>query len=341
MRTVRSRWVVCLIAVAVLGAACTSGAAVSTTTSSPVTSTTNPTHPTPTTAVDLAATPTGWVSVAYRDAQLSVPSDWVALYHEPPCVIGHPPGEVFDNPLSGTFSCPAETAPEPSTFVELDALSRTARRGSVMTINGIVVRRAVRPPHTYLVPSLGVQITVSGRLASRVLRTLTRSPRAVALGSGTPPSVPPGWHNVTFRGMSFEVPRSWPVGRTAVAGRDVAQPCSASGVAFAEPEVALSTDRQRFPVAYCPVLPPPRPLPPTDGVEVDAGSITQFPVALSFSRHCLHFDGLSACPASTPAYSILILRVALQGRRTPLLVSIGLAGSGIVARTILYSLRAA
>jgi hypothetical protein len=59
----------------------------------------------------------------------------------------------------------------------------------------------------------------------------------------------------------------------------------------------------------------------------------------SFSEHCLSVHDLTVCPASSPAYSVLVLKVTVPGRSKPVIVSIGLAGSGIVARTILYSLR--
>ncbi|MGO9198722.1 MAG: hypothetical protein ACLQK4_16545 [Acidimicrobiales bacterium] len=59
-----------------------------------------------------------------------------------------------------------------------------------------------------------------------------------------------------------------------------------------------------------------------------------------YSTHCLDLHGLTACPASSPAYSILVLKVTVPGRKTPVLVSIGLAGNGMTARTVLYSLRA-
>src|ERR1035438_9963078 len=62
---------------------------------------------------------------------------------------------------------------------------------------------------------------------------------------------------------------------------------------------------------------------------------------LSFSAHCLDLHGLTACPATSPAYSVLVLRVTVPRRAKPVYVSIGLSGDGIVARTILYSLRAA
>jgi hypothetical protein len=64
-------------------------------------------------------------------------------------------------------------------------------------------------------------------------------------------------------------------------------------------------------------------------------------LTLSFSGHCLDLHGLTACPASSPAYSILVLKVTVPGRSKPVYVSIGLAGNGMVAKTILYSLQTA
>jgi hypothetical protein len=63
-------------------------------------------------------------------------------------------------------------------------------------------------------------------------------------------------------------------------------------------------------------------------------------ITLAISKHCLELHGLTACPATSPAYSILVLKVTVPGRNKPVYVSIGLAGNGMIARTILYSLRA-
>ena len=105
--------------------------------------------------------------------------------------------------------------------------------------------------------------------------------------------------------------------------------------------IVLSTDQQ---VAFflCPVgslLP----LTPQNGVQVDSGSqaATQWTrqgFRLTFSTHCLSPHGLKACPVTSPAYSILVLKVTVPGRSKSVFVSIGLAGNGMVARTILYSL---
>jgi hypothetical protein len=64
-------------------------------------------------------------------------------------------------------------------------------------------------------------------------------------------------------------------------------------------------------------------------------------VTLSLSTHCLVLHGLTSCPATSPAYSILVVRVNVPGRDKPVFFSIGLAGNGMVARAILYSLQAA
>ena len=126
---------------------------------------------------------------------------------------------------------------------------------------------------------------------------------------------------------------------------DLKVPCPRSigdvctpGVTLSGPQVLLSNDLE--PDGVAPVCSTGLQI-PNDGVEIDAGSYVELPPGLAFSTHCLHLHGLTACPATTPAYSILIMRVMVPGRTKPLLVSIGLAGNGLIARAILYSLNAA
>lgn len=351
MRSVRSLRVLCLITVALLGAACTS-AAVSTTTSSPTMTTTAPRHSSPTVAVDLSATPTGWLPVAYGDAQVSVPGLFTVIYlANGLCQVEMPAGMLVVGAPVGSYGCEASRTyyVHPTLMsIKSEGASRPTASETRQTINGITVfavpgrlRVNAVSLFTYDVPSLGVEIIAGGPLARRVLATLTRSPRTVALASGPAPSVPSGWHTVAFSGLRFEAPLSWPVTETAVIGDNLGPLCGRLGVAFTNPEVTLSTDRRRFPIVSC-LASPDWPRQPDDGVEVDAGNFSSnLPVALSFSRNCLHISGLTACPATSPSYSILFLKVTVPGRVTPDLVSIGLAGSGLVARTILYSLRAA
>jgi hypothetical protein len=195
---------------------------------------------------------------------------------------------------------------------------------------------------TYFVLSLRLQVTPSGPLAQRVLHTLSRSPRTVALASGPAPAVPSSWYRVNFQGLVFEAPQSWSVTRTAD-NLGIGYPCTVPGVALVPKRgIVLSTDQQ-VAVYHCPPVSP-LPLTPQNGVQVDAGSqaLSQWRnLHIDLSTRCLSLHGLIACPATSPAYSILVLKVTVPGRSKTVYVSIGLAGNGVVARTILYSLKEA
>ena len=185
---VRVRIVMLVVLVLTL-AACSSAQTVPPTTQTGVPATTQPTP-----AVNVSVTPVGWVPVAYAGAQVSVPATWNVLYHSPPCYFGHPRGEVFVNPLLGSFHCPVETAPGPGTTVSVGPANVHSEdqpptaSGHRMVINGIsVLHDAAGPGGSYIVPSLGVEVSVGGVLGQRVLHTLTRSPRSVALAKGPAP----------------------------------------------------------------------------------------------------------------------------------------------------------
>jgi len=353
MGAVRSRRVVCLIAAVLLGAACTSGAAVSTTTSSPATSTTT-SLPT----VDLSATPAGWVAVAYGDGQISVPASWSVQYLGSGCFSVVRPGTVWIGVGVGPLptGCPPPFAVKDATLLHLHRLTRPSDAWAGETpfqLNDLVVYRGDgddpyiggydSPGHSYdyIVPALGVEVKAVGPRARQIIDTLTRSPRGVALASGPATSVPPSWRSVTFAGLRLSVPATWTVRRTRTWNI-----CGPVQIALSK-GVILDTD-QTFLRLPC-VSPPLHAVMPSDGVRVDSGR--RGPTG-SFSPGgtCLRLHGLSACPSSTPDYSILLLRVTvaisryerqLPLRARPVYVSIGLAGNGLVARAILYSLRAA
>ncbi len=197
------------------------------TTTMPVTTKTLP-------AVDLSSTPAGWVPVAFGDAQISVPAAWWVLYNSYPCPTGSPSGEVFVNPPPGVFACPLEIAPGPSTTVRFGPprSPHSTVLGRPEVINGILVYPYPTGPQTsYLVPSLGVEITVDGPIGERVLHTLTWSPRSVVLAAGSSPAVPASWQQVTFAGLRFSVPTNWPINRTQVTP-GLGAICGEQGVAF-------------------------------------------------------------------------------------------------------------
>ena len=319
-----------LMVLAVVLAACTSSTAPSTTTK-------------PLPAVDFSATPAGWVPVANGNVQISVPATWSVLYNVG-CPTGLLPGEVLVNPVA-EFCAPEIAGRGPKNLVWLTLLAGLGsgyRHRSV--INGFSVYDD--DPGTYFVPSLRLRVTLSGPLAQRVLHTLSRSPRTVALASGPAPAVP-SWRSVPFAGLRFSVPAVWPTTRTSGAAFGLGSPCATPGVAFPDyvaPSlltygVTLDTDLYRLAAPSCPTETPLN-QPPMNGVQVDSGSRMNFQVALSFSTRCLHLHGLTVCPATSPAYSILVLKVTVPGSK-PVYVSIGLAGNGLIARTILYGLKEA
>ncbi len=343
MAAVRFRFFVAAT-MALMLAACTSSQ-----TTAPTT-----THPLP--ATDLSATPTGWVPIAYGDAQVSVPSSFSAFYLDSQCLSILRPGTVFVGGGPMPSDCnPADFVIQKSaTLVHIHRLTRWSDSWTgetPMRLNGLLVYLGIgtdpfiggygSPSHLYdyIVPSLDAEVLVVGPLAHRIIDTLSRSPRDLALASGSTAPVPSSWQSVTFVGLRFSVPPGWPISRTQFTPW-LGTICHTPGVAFSNTTVTLSTDMRPLllpPCAYLQQIPQP----PTSAVQVDSGLLAEPQVTLSFPTHCLDLHGLTACPATSPAYSILVLRVTVPGRAKPVFVSVGLAGSGGVARTILNSLRAA
>ena len=208
--------------------------------------------------------------------------------------------------------------------------------GACRTINGIeVCGKMTGGIGTYIAPSLGVELYFTGTEAQKVFHTLTWSPRAVAVASGSAPSTPSSWRTTSFDGVSFSVPGQW---KTHHASLDLLGCVPAWFDHGYSDEVVFNTDRR--------VQEPGCPLwgwgvvADNAGVQVDGGPDAQTIGRAYTYDSCTERRGLRICQ-STYAYSFLILRVTVPGRPKPVYFSIGLAGNGMVARTILYSLRAA
>jgi len=340
MRVMSRRLVTVATAVMVLVlAACTSSPTVSPTT------TTVP--PRPLHAVDLSATPTGWVPVAYGDAQISVPANFNVSYLVSQCVSLVPPGTVLVGSDSQS-NCEPTTFRAKGTLVHFRVLTRNPkwwRHEKGIVVNGLVVYLGPgmdpylagygqeTEANDYVVPFLGIEVAAVGPLAQRVLRTLTPSPLAAVLTAGAAPTEPSSWRRVSFGGLKLPVPDTWRVRRTA----DLAACPPYPVVLFGG--VILDTDQNYWPSVCPPTWS--RPVRPSDGVRVDTWSGTRgFIESIEPGATCLRVNGLKVCPSGL-VYSVLLLRVTVPGLSKPVFVSIGLAGNGIVARTILYSLRAA
>jgi hypothetical protein len=214
-------------------------------------------------------------------------------------------------------------------------------------INGVPVY--IGATGDYYAPALEVEVKVNGPLAKRLLGSLTRSPRAVVLDSGSAPAVPSSWQTVTFAGVRFSVPGDWPIDQTSFVRVGLGNPCALEpGLAFTNKGstlltggVTLTSDQHLLPPPACASMRYITAQVPMDGVQADSGRSVHFRVTLSFAKHCLRLRGLTACPATSPAFSILVLWVKVPARSVGVFVSLGLAGNGMVARTILYSLKEA
>ena len=306
----------------------------------PASTTTKPPPKLP--VVDVSATPTGWVPVAYGDAQISVPPGFPVAYPGQTSFCkgasaSGPGGLLVDIPPGETVHCVVERHPTMVYWASVPLPSSVAfehiQKKSIL-LNGVRVHRIPTAVtyFGYYAPSLGVQVIAQGPLAKRILGTLTRSPRTVALAPGSAPSVPSSWQSVTFAGLSFSAPAGWRTYRTSM-WLGLGGFCTAQGVALTGDVVSLTTDTRPGLSGCAPIrLPPVRR--PGNAVQVDSG-LSPLTVGGTFSEHCLALHGLTACPATSPAYSILVLKVTVPGRSKPVYVSIGLAGNGMVARTIL------
>jgi hypothetical protein len=348
MKVMRTGRLVALVTVALIATACSAGQYVPPTTQLGFPPTTS-VPPIP--AVVTSATPSGWVPVAYGNVEVSVPPTFSVLYPGwNDCgATSFPDVLELGLPTLSRVGCGAAPPRLPATTVQIRYGHSTFQLEAMPStvINALsadpLVDHITRKVVGYYVPALGTEVIGSGPLAGTILHTLTRSPRAVVLAPGSAPSVPSGWHTVNFDGLAFEAPTSWLVTPTALSGDDVGRLCSNWGVVLTNTEIALSADQESANgSANCQPIPPwSKYQQPLNGVEVDGGNLVKFPVTLAFSKQCRYLHSLTVCPATTPDYSILVLKVTVPGRATPVLVSIGLAGNGMVARTILYSLRAA
>jgi hypothetical protein len=280
------------------------------------------------------ATPKGWVPIAYGNAQISVPSDWKVEY-EQACWFMRTPGTVEVGPGGNGVCAPyrgraypvVALGPRP-TLVKVTSAPRKS-------VNGLTLIRYLHnaAETSYFIPSLDVALTLMGEGAQQVLRTLTESPRSGVLASGPAPVVPSTWRTLSFAGVNVAVPATWPVIHYNTYGPQ----CGGVSPVYGTTGVLLDTD-SALAVSHCGESGYTPPKQATDGLSIDR-VLTQFFPASSRYGKCLRVHDLTACPSTAYPYSVLVLRVSVPGRFKPVIVSIGLAGTGVVARTILYSLR--
>jgi hypothetical protein len=327
-------------------AACGRAGATSATTSLPpqsTPSTSSTTERAVAVSVDTAATPKSWVPVPYGEAQISVPQSWlIGLYAE--C---NPTSQGFHSTTQGMIYVSGLYQADCQDFIENRALvANTASIGPEVgkshslrhsIVNGITVYWTSPDDSGFVVPSLHVEVSATGPLASQVLHTLTQSPRSVALAAGPPPPIPSSWHRMTFGQTSVAVPSGWPVQSTALFGLGYCGPYTS----LTSPPTVVFETGAHLESFGCPEEGIPSEVSPaSDGLIIDPGPYTPIRGVRSFGR-CLLVDGLQVCPTSVDEFGYLTVAVHIPGKSQPVGVEIGLGGNGIVARTILFSIRAA
>jgi hypothetical protein len=278
---------------------------------------------------DVAATPHGWVSVAYGDVQISVPADWQVDSSR--CDRATRGYVVIGNTSMSAMSH-SPRCRRASNVVIIKVLppgqGQTHRRTGY--INGIAllgVHPVARGYASYLAPTLHVLISLRGPLGNKVLSTITRSPLSVVLAAGRHVPVPHSWRWRDFGGIRFATPGQW---RTIKS--HVWYPCWS----FIESPHAVEMVNATRNVAFsCSDVGPGNS--PRHGVVVGAGRYVS-PHGPA-THGCRYLHSLRACFAMPGPGGPLELVVDVPGRSKPTVVEIGLKGNGLEARRIFESIR--
>lgn len=294
----------------------------------------------PRAAIAGSATPRGWAAVSYRRAELSVPRLWLVESRGDLVCMPKTPGMVF------TGTRPGFPANQHCRLTSRLAWIRPAgpipagirHRKPTAVIRGIPVYRQHSGPHStvYLVPKLSVRVGASGPLARRVLGTLARSPLAVVLRHGPASKVPASWTWHQFGGVSFATPHGWSSRRThqwATCGTGVI------------PQSLLLIDATKPPAA----LPCPFPIPTAaqeqaqPGLTVVTGKFAARSVSERFTRCQVKHD-VRICLSSVTGHggidsTVLIFSVSRPHQHPKTFLLLGLAGTGVRARTVFNSVK--
>ena len=285
--------------------------------------------PTPTTSVPVVV-PAGWQPVDYNQARIYVPSDWTVIGYGigVPCDVANKV-VILDDPRDFETPCSASTLAGSAgrSFVQLDATQPPLAKSLPLTVNGFEVDRGLypEPAVNYYVPDLGVALKLVGPESQSILDTISYSPLHQVLAPGPSPAVPASWRRVTYGGVTFDVPPTWPVVHL-----DTPTP-SCDGQTFHYAEVALGAG------VSAPTCPPPLDGPiPTDGIWAYVPS----PVGIGPGpAQTLLVNGRRIGVRPDSADDTVELAIAVPEQSVPTDLILGLGPDSAVARTIMYSVR--
>jgi hypothetical protein len=285
-------------------------------------------------------TPSGWAPVMIGTAQISVPRTWL-LNASGQMGCAGPRSIVFAGgsprqwaALMKKVHCPM---PGNSAMITLDSGSvpRHGPEPAIAAINGIQVAGGMsgRGGLSYLAPELHVRVTAHGPLARKIVGTLTRSPLAVMLERGPLLPVPGNWRWYEFAGVRFAAPGAWPLHRDDAWG-DGCSPVVPRRLVFVRtarvPDVpGCGSDYDTAGQAAA-----------TLGVVAGSGPEAIVP-RLGGGSRCRRLHGLRVCIPDPDTISQRVTLTVWVPRRRPVIVEIGLAGNGVIPRTIFDSIRPA
>ena len=196
--------------------------------------------------------------------------------------------------------------------VPLGQIPADYRHERAARLNGILVIKGPRSEtrsRTFCRRST-FAVTASAPLASKIMSTLAKSPRAIATASGPVSAVPPSWRWLSFAGIQLAVPSSWPVTRWNI--YIVGAGTTPTAALIQEGRTILDTDK-KLDIPLCPVAPTmSRPVArAVDGITINRGLRS----VGTPSHQCWSLGGLSACDVPAFAYSVLVLSVNVPGAR--------------------------
>ncbi|HLI44867.1 MAG TPA: DUF4232 domain-containing protein [Acidimicrobiales bacterium] len=267
--------------------------------------------------VDTALTPPGWSPVALGDAQISVPASWLLQRRDETQCLGrgrHVGGWVFVGERATSLTCGPGGSSRPENVVSMvKAAHPVAESG----------------PSPRARWAFGVEVTASGPLAAKVLDTLTRSPLSVVL-SRRDVAAPASWRTISFGGVTLSAPPEW-----RELHRDYWLGCPPT---LLRATVLLDTASVNASGFSCPGYPA------TAGDEAAVPGLTiaagRYVARPKPSARCWSARGLGVCvEPSADQSAVLTLSVGVPGVAHPVVIELGLAGSGAVPRAILDSLR--
>jgi len=306
------------------------------------------------THVDTAAVPRGWLPFSFGYIQMAVRPTWDLWYTQSaplqcPTDLAGPVTLIYTSPSPNNPPRP-DCAGRPSdttVLVWYPATLRGAKALRHQRINAIAVDgpKVVGKWQEVSLPTLDFVIYTKGPQARAVLHTLTYSARAALSKLLPAPAVPANWGWLTADGLQFAVPSSWPVDRWARRlpqfgsnGPLWVMPFTVFFYAGGQPSITGQGMESGGGTA----------LGLTDGLFDQEGDVLSSP-PLSFygteyitgpvPEPCALIHTLQIClsPGDNTLYGPALYTIRRAGSRKVVTLTVGLAGDGLVARTIIGS----